>query len=204
VPSEECCGEWRLDTGKRWTCLSALRLWGNEFGYIRRSSSPPSTSVYCQSGAPLVFVLVFLQPLLIAILLPERLIIRLLPDSVPPIIKMLSSWGQALSLAILTLNVTRIVAINWGSIGSDIESGAEGAGSSIEGEASQLIGDLQGDFEHFEQVVESELEKALVDSDGVLAQFTMGHQTYATRPIAPTIETSLMVNTEHHLSALNL
>jgi hypothetical protein len=117
---------------------------------------------------------------------------------------MLSSWGQALSLAILTLNVTRIVAINWGSIGSDIESGAEGAGSSIEGEASQLIGDLQGDFEHFEQVVESSLSKALVDSDGVLAQFTMGHQTYATRPIAPTIETSLMVNTEHHLSALNL
>jgi hypothetical protein len=136
-----------------------------------------------------MFVLVFLQPLLIAILLPERLIIRLLPDSVPPIIKMLSSWGQVLSLTILTLNVTCIVAINLGS---------------IEGEASQLIGDLQGDFEKFEQAVESELSKALVNSDGVLAQFSMGHQTYATRPIAPTMETSLMVNTEHHLSALNL
>jgi hypothetical protein len=133
--------------------------------------------------------LVFLQPLLIAILLPERLIIRLLPDSMPPIIKMLSSWGQALSLAILTLNVTCIVAINLGS---------------IEGEASRLIGDLQGDFENFEQAVESELSKALVNSDGVLAQFSMGHQTYATRPIAPTMETSLTVNTEHHLSALDL
>jgi hypothetical protein len=136
-----------------------------------------------------MFVLVFLRPLLIAILLPERLIIRLLPDSVPPIIKMLSSWGQALSLAILTLNVTCIVAINLGS---------------IEGEASQLIGDLQGDFEKFEKAVETELSKALVNSDGVLAQFSMEHQTYATRPIAPTMETSLMVNTEHHLSALNL
>jgi hypothetical protein len=138
--------------------------------------------------ALLLFILVFLQPL-IAILLPERLVIRLLPDSVPPIIKMLSSWGQALSLAILTLNVTCIVAINLGS---------------IEGEASRLIGDLQGDFENFEQAVESELSKALVNSDGVLAQFSMGHQTYATRPIAPTMETSLTVNTEHHLSALDL
>jgi hypothetical protein len=139
--------------------------------------------------ALLLFILVFLQPLLLAILLPERLIIRLLPDSVPPIIKMLSSWGQALSLAILTLNVTCIVAINLGS---------------IEGEASRLIGDLQGDFEDFEQAVQSELSKALAHSDGVLAQFSMEHQTYATRPIAPTMETSLTVNTEHHLSALDL
>ena len=112
---------------------------------------------------------------------------------------MLSSWGHALSLAILTLNVTRIVAINSRSIGSDIESGAEGGLLSIEGEASKLTGDLEGDFKGFEHAVESELSKALVNSDGVLAQFTMGHQTYATRPIAPTMETSLMVNTEHHL-----
>ena len=107
-------------------------------------------------------------------------------------------------LAILTLNVTRIVAAGWGSVGSDIESGAVGARSSIEGEASKLEGDLEGDFESFEQTVESELSKALVNSDGVLAQFTMGHQTYATRPIAPTMKTSLTVNTEHHLSARNL
>jgi hypothetical protein len=94
-----------------------------------------------------------------------------------------------LSLAILTLNVTCIVAINLGS---------------IEGEASRLIGDLQGDFENFEQAVKSELSKALVNSDGVLAQFSMEHQAYATRPIAPTMEASLTVNTEHHLSALDL
>lgn len=109
---------------------------------------------------------------------------------------MLSSWGQALSLVILTLNVTRIVAVNSGSIGSDIQSSTV---SSIEGEASQLVGDLENDFEDFEQAVESELSKALANSDGVLAQFTMGYQTYATRPIAPTKESSLMVNTEHHL-----
>lgn len=94
--------------------LSALSLWGMSLG-IFNGRTPP-TSTYFQSGAPHVFVLVFLQPLLIAILLPERLIIRLLPDSVPPIVEMLSSWGQVLSLAILTLNVTRIVAINWDSL----------------------------------------------------------------------------------------
>jgi hypothetical protein len=172
-------------------------------GSWRPKSAEKSASFICQRTctlnvqqnssivnlALLLFILVFLQPLLLAILLPERLIIRLLPDSVPPIIKMLSSWGQALSLAILTLNVTCIVAINLGS---------------IEGEASRLIGDLQGDFEDFEQAVQSELSKALVNSDGVLAQFSIEHQTYATRPIAPTMETSLTANTEYHLSALDL
>ena len=38
---------------------------------------PLPTSVHCQSDAPFLFVLVILQPLVIAILLPEqRLIIR--------------------------------------------------------------------------------------------------------------------------------
>jgi hypothetical protein len=116
---------------------------------------------------------------------------------------MLSSWGQALSLAILTLNVTRIVAVNWSSIRSDIESGTKSAVSSTESEASQLVGDLDGKFKDFEQDVESDLATALVKSGGVLGQFTMGYQAYAMRPIAPAMETSLMVNTEHHLSALN-
>ena len=47
----------------------------------------PATFDYCQSGTPFVFVLVFVQLLLISILLPEQLIIRLLPNSLPPIIR---------------------------------------------------------------------------------------------------------------------
>jgi hypothetical protein len=112
---------------------------------------------------------------------------------------MISSWRQALSLVILIFNVPRIVAINWGSLGSDIENGADGVVSSIEGEASQLIGDLESDFQAFEKALESELSKALVDSNGTLAQFTMGYQTYALTPMAPPIEISLTVKTEHHL-----
>jgi hypothetical protein len=92
---------------------------------------------------------------------------------------MRSFRGQALSVAILTLNVTSVVAINWGAIGSDIENGAGSVVSSIEGGASQLIGDLENEFQTFETAVESELSKALVDSNGTLAQFTMGYQTYA-------------------------
>jgi len=128
----------------------------------------------------------------------ERLVIWFLHDFQPPIIEMISSWGRALSLAILTLNVTRIVAINWGSLGSDIENGVDGVVSSVEGAASQLIGDLESDFQDFESAVESELSKALVDSNGTLAQFTMGYQTYVMTPIAPTIEILLMLKTEHH------
>jgi hypothetical protein len=112
---------------------------------------------------------------------------------------MISSWGQALSLAILTLNITRVVAINWGDLGSDIANGVDGIVSSIEGEASQLIGDLEGDFQKFESAVASELAKALVDSNGTLAQFALGYQTYALTPMAPTMETSLIVKTEHRL-----
>ena len=99
---------------------------------------------------------------------------------------MRSSWGQVLSLTILTLNITRTVAINWGSIGSDIESGAAGIVSSIEGEASQLVGDLENAFETFESFVEDELSKALVNNNGTLAQFTLGYETYEMRPIVPT------------------
>jgi hypothetical protein len=118
----------------------------------------------------------------------------------PPIIKMFSSWAQALSLALLVLNVAGIGAVNWGSIGSEIDSGVDSAVSSIKGEASQLINGLESDFDSFEKAVESELSKALVNSDGVLAQFTMGHQTYATRPMDPSLETALMMKTERHLS----
>ena len=104
---------------------------------------------------------------------------------------MLLSWDQALSLAILTLNITPIIAKNGSSIGSDIESGADGAFLAIEGGASQLVGDLENEFENYKQAVESELSKALVGNNGVLAQFTMEHQTYATRLIVPTMKTSL-------------
>lgn len=91
------------------------------------------------------------------------------------------SWSQALTIGILTLNVTRVVALNFSSIGSDIENGAESVGASIEGEASQLVGGLEGDFDKFETAVESDLVSALANSNGTLAQFTLGHQTYATR-----------------------
>jgi hypothetical protein len=111
---------------------------------------------------------------------------------------MISSWGQALRLAILTLNVTRIVAINWGSLGSDIENGVDGVVSSIESEASQLIGDLENDFKTFESAVETELSKALVNSNGTLAQFTMGYQTYVMTLITPALQILLMLKTEHH------
>jgi hypothetical protein len=143
------------------------------------------------------------SPLLIAVLLIERLVIRLSPDSMSPDTKMLSSWCQAWSLVILALNATHIVALNITSIVSDIESTAESLGSSFEGEVSQLVGDLEKGFEDFEQDVESELSKALVNHDGVLAQFALGHQTYAMRLIAPALGTSLMANTGYHRSALN-
>lgn len=109
-----------------------------------------------------------------------------------------------MSLAILALNVPRITASDWGSIGSDIESGAKGTVSSIDGEASQLIGDLGNEFNSFESAVESELAKSLVDSNGTLAQFTMGYQTYVIRPMAPTMEILLMVGKERRPSALVL
>ncbi|MCJ1383187.1 hypothetical protein MMC17_006300 [Xylographa soralifera] len=60
--------------------------------------------------------------------------------------------------------------MNWDSVGSEI------------------AGDLRGDLDNFEQAVESELSKALVNSDGVLAQFTMAHQT--TPPISAQLITS--------------
>ncbi|MCJ1390596.1 hypothetical protein MMC18_003456 [Xylographa bjoerkii] len=101
---------------------------------------------------------------------------------------MLSYWVQAWSLAILTLNVTRTAAINWDSVGTAIESGPKSVASSIDGGLSQLAGDLRGDFDDFEQAVESELSKALANNDGVLAQFTMAHQT------TPPISTQLMTS----------
>jgi hypothetical protein len=93
---------------------------------------------------------------------------------------MLWSWVQALSLVLLILNVRRIEAVNWGALGSEIDNKTKSAASSISGEASQLVGDLENEFQIFENAVESELSKALADSDGVLAQFTMDYQTYAT------------------------
>jgi hypothetical protein len=128
----------------------------------------------------------------------ERLVIWFLHDFQPPIVEMISSWRQALSLAILTLNVTRIVAINWGSLGSDIENGVDGVVSSIEGEASQLIGDLESDFKTFESAVETELLKAFVNSNGTLAQFAMGYQTYVMTLVTLAIQISLMLKTERH------
>ena len=118
-------------------------------------------------------------------------------------VKMLSYCGQAWSLAIITLLVTRTVAISWDSVGSKIESSPRSIASSIEGDWSRLVGDLRGELDKFEQAVESELSDALVNSDGVLAQFTMAHQTYATRSMAPAMKASLTMNTEHHPSALN-
>jgi hypothetical protein len=79
-----------------------------------------------------------------------------------------------LSLALVS---TCVGAIDWDSIGTDIDNGLEGAISSIGGEADTLLKDIAGDFKAFEGKIESALIGALNNHDGVLDQFTMGHQT---------------------------
>ena len=91
-----------------------------------------------------------------------------------------------LSLAILTLNVTRKVAINLRSIEDDLTEALDYA------------------LKKVDHAVWSELSKDLVNNDGILENFTMEHQTYLTRPIAPFMKTSLIVKIENHLSVLDL
>jgi len=91
---------------------------------------------------------------------------------------MVSSWGELLSLALLALNFTHIVAIDWNGIGNEIQGTATSIGSGIEGATSGLVGDLESDFDSFASAVESQLEDALVNSGGIIAQFTMGHEVY--------------------------
>ena len=92
---------------------------------------------------------------------------------------MLPFHGQVSTLAMMLLSVARTLATNGNSIGSNIDSGIDGLVSSAEGEGTQLVGDLDGDFDKFESEVESELIGALRNSSGNLAQFTIGHETYS-------------------------
>ena len=116
-----------------------------------------------------MLVLALLRPIANFVLPTERRIIRLSPDSVPPIMRVFSPWGQAFGLVILTLNVTRLAAE---PIGTDLES-------------HSIISSIEGAFDDFKNDVESDIAKALVGNDGVLAQFGMELQTYAMRFIAP-------------------
>jgi hypothetical protein len=110
---------------------------------------------------------------------------------------------QACSLAIIALLITRIVAIGLETVGSKVESSPRSLISDIGAGIDGIIGDIKGDFGKLEQDVESEIAKALVNSDGVLGQFTMAYQTYATRSIAPDVKASLTMDAESHPSALN-
>ena len=112
-------------------------------------------------------------------------------------------WKQTFNIIIIFLGVPAVLAISWGSIGSGIDSGAESAASSIGSKGSQLVGDLEGNFDTFENAVESQLSSALANNDGVLAQFTMGHQTYATRSSPPIMNTLLIVSIGHRPSVPN-
>lgn len=84
---------------------------------------------------------------------------KFVPDFAFPSIKMIFSSGQAAFLVVLTLNIPRIAGFNI----TDIEDGVD------------------SDFGKLENDVEDAVKSALHGSDGVLAQFTMGHQSYAMR-----------------------
>ena len=60
-------------------------------------------------------------------------------------------------------------------------------GSSIESGVSSVTSSLEGDFNTFKNKVESEVSSLLVGSNGTLAQFSMGVETYATTYILPQI-----------------
>jgi hypothetical protein len=77
-------------------------------------------------------------------------------------IKMVSFWGQVLITAILTLQITPITSQNLTSIGSDIDS---------------TIAHLGEDFDAFENDVKDDVESAVRNGGGVLANLTMGVQT---------------------------
>jgi len=86
---------------------------------------------------------------------------------------MLSSWGQALRLAIFILNVARSAA----SLGSDIENGYNSIVSTIESGASTVIEGLEQEFDNFKSAVKSEIVKVLNNSDAILGQFPINLQT---------------------------
>jgi hypothetical protein len=89
---------------------------------------------------------------------------------------MLSFRILALRLAILAFNITYVSAFDWGSVGSDIETGIGNAVNSVEGVGGQLLGDLGSAFDDFTSDIKDELAKALVGGNGVLAEFTLGHE----------------------------
>ena len=94
---------------------------------------------------------------------------------------MLCSLFQWIPLAILTLDVIHIGAADLVKFG--IGSSVDGVVASAEGESTQLVGDLEGDFDKFENEVESKLIKALRNSSGTLAQLTIEHEAYAMSPV---------------------
>ena len=117
-------------------------------------------SLYSYPIGLFIFALILLQLLQNTIVLSERLIIRLLIDFIPPVMKPLLSWCQRWSLAILTLHSTQTVALN---------------------SRDWSLFDLENDFDNaktwFEGEVAKEVSKGLKSVDGVLAQFSMGHST---------------------------
>jgi hypothetical protein len=73
---------------------------------------------------------------------------------------MLLNWSQALSLAILGLNVTRIAALDTRSVGSYIDDA----------------------LQTFEDAVVHVISDDLNNNDGVLGHVTMDYKTFAKTP----------------------
>lgn len=81
-------------------------------------------------------------------------------------------WNQAFSLAMLSLVVACIATLDTRSgVGSDIKNFTN---EFVDGTLDDALGIM-------ETVFETGISDALSKSRGVLAQFTMGHETYSTR-----------------------
>ena len=85
---------------------------------------------------------------------------------------MKARWNHAFSLAMLSLVVACIATLETrSSIGDDLKI----IGGKIVG------GTVDDALEIIETVFETDISAALDQSGGVLAQFTLGHETYSTR-----------------------
>jgi hypothetical protein len=88
---------------------------------------------------------------------------------------MKARWNQAFSLAMLSLVVACIATLDTrSSIGGDLKN----ITGEIVGAVNATVDDA---LEIMETVFEAGISDALSKSRGVLAQFTMGHETYSTR-----------------------
>ncbi|KIM98650.1 hypothetical protein OIDMADRAFT_147096 [Oidiodendron maius Zn] len=94
--------------------------------------------------------------------------------------KVFSPWGQTVGLVILTLNVTRVAAE---PTATDLES-------------HSIISSIEGAFDDFKNAVESDIAKALVGNDGVLAQFGIELATtppISTKPVTSGIQSDITI-----------